>query len=141
VEDRIGTMSAPPGSTQTELSDPFEIHLGPVFETGAKGARRFVLRVDERHLNGRGVVHGGMLMTFADLALGQAAWDATDHAFVVTINMQAQFLKAARAGDLIEVAPQLVRRTRSLLFLRGDFEVAGDVIFTASSIWKVLGEN
>ncbi len=133
-------MSAPPGYTQTELSDPFEIHLGPVFEAGAKGARHFVLRVDERHLNGRGVVHGGMLMTFADLALGQAAWDATDHAFVVTINMQAQFLKTARAGDLIEVAPQLVRRTRSLLFLRGDFEVAGDAIFTASSIWKVLGK-
>lgn len=131
-------MSAPPGYTKTELSDPFEIHLGPVFERGAKGARRFVLQVDERHLNGRGVVHGGMLMTFADLALGQAAWDATDRALVVTINMQAQFLKTARAGDLVEVTPQLVRRTRSLLFLRGDFAVAGDVIFTASSIWKVL---
>jgi len=82
-----------------------------------------------------------MLMTFADLALGQAAWDATDKASVVTVNMRSQFLKTARVGDVVSVLPVVVRRTRSLLFLRGDFEVAGEVIFTASSIWKVLGRD
>ena len=134
-------MSTPLGYTQTTLIDPFEIYLGPVFETGEKGARRFALTVDERHVNGRGVVHGGMFMTFADLASGQAAWDATDNAAVVTLNMQSQFLKTARVGDVIEVTPQVTRRTRSLLFLRADFEVAGEVVFTASSVWKILGQH
>jgi uncharacterized protein (TIGR00369 family) len=134
-------MNAPASYRETALSDPFEIYLGPVFETGAKGARRFLLQIDARHVNLRGVLHGGMLMTFADLALGQAAWDLTDHANVVTLSMQSQFLKTARIGDAVEVAPKLLRRTRSLLFLRGDFEVAGEVIYTASSIWKILGEH
>ena len=134
-------MNPPPGFAETVLSDPFEISLGPVFETGSRAARRFLLRVDERHVNMRGVLHGGMLMTFADLALGQAAWDFTGHANVVTLSMQSQFLKTARTGDAVEVAPQLLRRTRSLLFLRGDFEVGGELIYTASSIWKILGAD
>ena len=134
-------MSAPAGCAETTLIDPFEIHLGPVYETGEKGARRFFLRIDERHVNMRGVIHGGMLMTFADLALGQAVWDATDHAPSVTINMQSQFLKPARVGDTVEVLPELVRETRSLVFMRGDFKVNGETIFSASSIWKLLGRD
>ncbi len=134
-------MSAPPGFRETPLVDPFERHLGPVFETGAEGTRRFAFRVDGRHVNMRGVLHGAMLMTFADLALGQAAWDATGNALIVTLNMQSQFLKPAHLGDLVEVAPVLVRRTRSLLFLRGDFTVSGDIVYAASSVWKLLAKG
>ncbi len=131
----------PPGYTETRLVDPFEIHVGPVFEQGEKGAKRFALRVDKRHVNMRGVIHGGMLMTFADAALGQAAWDACDHAPCVTLNMQSQFLAPAKEGDLIEVAPVLTRRTRSLIFLRGDFTVNGAPIYSVSSVWKILGAD
>jgi acyl-coenzyme A thioesterase PaaI-like protein len=80
-----------------------------------------------------------MLMTFADAALGQAAWDATDRADVVTLNMQSQFLAAAKEGDWLEVAPVVTRKTRSLLFLRGDFAVDGAAVFAVSSVWKILG--
>ena len=80
-------------------------------------------------------------MTFADLALGQAVWDATDRVPSVTINMQTQFLKPARVGDMVEVLPELIRKTRSLIFMRGDFKVNGKTIFSASSIWKLLGQD
>ena len=131
----------PPGFTKTALVDPFEIHVGPVFEQGPKGARRFAFIIDERHINMRGIIHGGMLMTFADAALGQAAWDACDHASCVTINMQMQFLAPARLGDLVEVLPVLTRRTRALMFFRGDFTVKGEPIFSVSSVWKLLGQD
>jgi uncharacterized protein (TIGR00369 family) len=135
------TTDRPPGYTETHLVDPFEIHVGPVFEQGEKGAKRFALRVDKRHVNMRGVIHGGMLMTFADAALGQAAWDACDHAPCVTLNMQSQFLAPAKEGDLIEVVPVLTRRTRSLIFLRGDFTVNGAPVYSVSSVWKILGAD
>ena len=131
-------MHAPPGFIETRLIDPFEQHVGPVFEQGVKGARRFGFRVDQRHVNMRGVIHGGMLMTFADAAFGQAAWDACDHADVVTLNMQSQFLAPAKEGDWIEVAPVLTRRTKSLIFMRGDFTVDGAAVFSISSVWKIL---
>jgi uncharacterized protein (TIGR00369 family) len=134
-------IAPPPGFIETRLIDPFELHVGPVWEQGNKGTRRFGFRVDGRHVNMRGVIHGGMLMTFADAALGQAAWDACDHADCVTLNMQSQFLAPAREGDWIEVAPVLTRRTKSLMFLRGDFTVGGQPIFSVSSVWKILGAN
>ena len=130
-----------PGYRETKLVDPFENFVGPVYETGEPGARRFVLAIDERHVNMRGVLHGGMLMTFADLTLGQAVWDATDYAPSVTLNMHTQFLKSARQGDLLEVAPQLIRKTGSLVFMRGDFTVRGETAFTAESVWKLLGKD
>jgi uncharacterized protein (TIGR00369 family) len=120
--------------------DPFEIYVGPVFEKGVVGAKRYALKVDERHLNGRRIVHGGMLMTFADAALGQAAWDATDHAPSVTLQMQVQFQRPAELGDLIEVSPVLIRKSKSLLFIRGDFEVKGNIAMTVASLWKLLGK-
>ena len=132
---------APPGFKETHLVDPFERHIGPIFESGEKGAKRFGIRIDKRHLNMNGVVHGGLLMTFADATLGQAAWDACDHANVVTLNMQSQFLGPAKEGDWIEVAPVLTRRTRALLFFRGDFTVGGQPVYSVSSVWKILGAD
>ena len=129
------------GYTQTELIDPFEVFVGPVYETGAKGARRFAFVVDKRHVNLRGVLHGGMYMTFADLALGQAAWDACDHASVVTLNMQSQFLRAATLGDVVEVQPVVARQTRSIIFIRGDFRVEAETVYSCASVWKILGRD
>ncbi|MEI9994853.1 MAG: PaaI family thioesterase [Rhizomicrobium sp.] len=131
----------PPGFAETHLVDPFEVHVGPLYEQGEKGAKRFGFRVAARHVNMRGVVHGGTLMTFADAALGQAAWDACDRANCVTLNMQSQFLAPAREGDWIEFAPVLTRRTKALLFLRGDFTVDGAPIYSVSSVWKILGAD
>jgi uncharacterized protein (TIGR00369 family) len=141
VEDRVSTESPLPGYRETRLIDPFEIFIGPIFECGDKGERRFALKIDERHVNRRGSLHGGMLMTFADATLGAAAADLADGGVAVTLNMQSHFLAPARAGDVVEVAPTLTRRTRSMLFIRGDFTVRGEIIMTAASIWKVLGRT
>lgn len=132
---------APQGYDEVRLIDPFEIHVGPAFSQGEKGARRYAFRAEGHHCNMRGVVHGGMLMTLADMTLGQAVWDATDNAACVTLNMQTQFLKPAKAGDLIEVAPEITRRTRGMVFMRGDFTVGGEIVMTVQSVWKLLGQD
>lgn len=131
----------PPGYRETKLVDPFEIYVGPVYEAGEGAARRFALPLDSRHVNMRGVIHGGMLMTYADLTLGAAVWDATDNAACVTMNMQTQFLKPAKEGEILEVCPEITRQTRSLVFARGDYTVDGETIFIANSVWKLLGKN
>ena len=134
-------MKPPAGYDEIRLVDPFEIHIGPAFGQGESGRRRYAIRVEEHHCNMRGVAHGGMLMTFADLALGQAVWDATDRAPSVTLNMQSQFLRPANLGDWVEVAPELTRRTRGFVFMRGDFKVGDEIVLTVSSVWKLLGQD
>ncbi len=135
-------MSTPQGYSETKLVDPFEIHVGPVFEMGEPtGLKRLAFRADQRHINRRGVVHGGMLMTFADAALGQVAWDVTDRAPSVTLNMQTHFLRGVTEGELVEVVPVVTRKTRALIFIRGDFMVGDEIVMTVSSVWKLLGQG
>jgi len=81
------------------------------------------------------------MLTFADLALGGAAADAADGGFAVTLGMQTQFLKPAQLGDIVTVRPQILRRTGGLIFIRGDFTVEDQTIFSANSVWKVLGRD
>ncbi|HEY2068174.1 MAG TPA: PaaI family thioesterase [Rhizomicrobium sp.] len=132
--------TAPAGYSETRLLDPFERFVGPVYERGEVPSRTFALLVEEHHCNLRSILHGGMYMTFADAAIGQAVWDVTDHVPSVTLNMQSQFLKPAKQGDLIEVQPELIRKTKSLVFMRGDFKVRGETVFAATSVWKLIGK-
>jgi uncharacterized protein (TIGR00369 family) len=129
------------GYRLTKLIDPFENFVGPLYEIGEKLDRRYAFIVDERHVNMRGVIHGGMLMTLADMTMGQAAWDACDYADVVTLNMQSQFIRGARLGEIVKVQPALTRRTRSIIFLRGDFKVGAEIIFSCASLWKIIGRD
>ena len=136
---------APKGYTETPLWDPFEALMGPLFDkrmTGDSGEEELwmAFRVDDRHLNMRGVVHGGMLATFADATLGSLAWNTTGREPCVTLSMQMNFLKGPVEGDLVECRTKLTRRTRSILFVAGEFFVGEDIIMTASSLWKIIGK-
>ena len=128
----------PPGYDTATVFDPFEIYVGPLFDQRKRGVLKFAFRVDERHVNAAGICHGGMLLTFADSAFGYTAWGGTEDAPSVTASMQANFLAPARLGSLVEVAPQITRKARDLIFIRGDFMVGGDLVMTAASLWKLL---
>ena len=134
-----------PGFREMVLHDPFEAFLGPLYASTADDPegtrRRAAFRVDERHVDGTGVLHPGMLMTFADAVLGSTAWAATGRRPCVTLSLQTHFTGMARTGDLVIVETRLTRRTRAIVFCAGDFHVDGGHIGQATSLWKVLGER
>lgn len=123
----------------TAFDDPGFIALtGPVFHRGEVGAKAFAFRAEEKHGNLVGIVHGGMLVTFADRALSICVRDALDGAPCVTIEMNAQFVGAAKIGDVIETVPEIVRKTSSLVFVRATLTTAGKPLAAVSGIWKAL---
>lgn len=136
-------IAPPPGyDTPVGLVDPFEAYCYQSFQRiNADGTISYALALDERHGNGRGVVHGGLLMTFADSTLGFAAWSAcANGAWCVTVSQSSSFLRGVRVGDVIEVTPTVSRATRSMIFTRGDYYVGGEMVFQAQSLWKVSGK-
>ncbi len=130
-------IAAPDGWRHAEQFDPFEAHLGPYFDRIKDGMREFAFYIDDRHTNAAGIAHGGALMTFADACLGYAIWDVTDRAPCVTVSQQTNFLSAANVGDLITCRPEVVRKTREIVFMRGDFKAGDKVVFTATAVWKI----
>jgi acyl-coenzyme A thioesterase PaaI-like protein len=55
--------------------------------------------------------------------------------------MQSQFLRGAKPGDVVEVLPVVTRQTRSIIFIRGDFQVDGETVYSCASLWKILGRD
>lgn len=130
-------VAAPPGWRYADQFDPFEAYLGPYFDRIVDGAHEFAFFVDDRHTNAAGIAHGGALLTFADAALGYALWNATDRAPCVTVSQQSNFLSPANVGDLIVCRPEVVRKTREIVFMRADFKAGDRTIFTAAAVWKI----
>lgn len=117
----------------------FSAAIGPTWMKGEPGARIVALLAHEGIVNDYGVViHGGALMTFADIALGVGAADAITGQSYVTLQLQYQFAGGVRLGSLVTCEPELVRRTSQLAFLRGLVKADGETVGSAEGIFKAL---
>lgn len=94
--------------------------------------------VEPGHANHNGVCHGGMLMTLADNALGFAVMEVLDGGACATIQFQTQFVAAVKLADFVVCRPELVRTSKSLVFLRGVLRVGERTVASVDGIWKVF---
>jgi uncharacterized protein (TIGR00369 family) len=113
--------------------------VGPLWQRTEDGVSRLGFVAREHHTNRRGVVHGGMLLMFADEAIGKAAYDANDKQPQATIQLDVQFIAPVEVGEFVEAYATVVRRTRSLIFMSGELLSGDKTVATASGIWKVIG--
>ncbi|WP_370309074.1 PaaI family thioesterase [Sinimarinibacterium flocculans] len=117
----------------------FTGHLGPIWLRGAANARTIGFLGGSQQGNNRpGAIHGGALMTFADIALGFGAADALGGEHLVTAQLQLHFVAGGRTGEFITCTPELVRRSRQLIFMRGLLCAGERTLASADGIWKVL---
>ncbi len=116
----------------------FGTHVGPFYEPPGSSDRRCGFLADERHGNKRGVVHGGMLATAFDVCLGNAGWSAAGQKPCATVQLNVHFLGAVKLGDFAQLEAEVVKTTRSLIFLRGTMRVGDTVVATADGVWKIL---
>jgi len=94
--------------------------------------------VQQTMCNPAGGLHGGMMMTAADLVgtMGGGALVGL-RKFLPTVSMTCDFVAPARLGDWVEGRPELVRQTRSLLFTNIYLTVGEEKILRASAIAKI----
>lgn len=123
-----------------EFDDGFANLTGPFWKRTDDGVTRLGLVAGEKHINMRGIVHGGLLMTFADQVMGRHAQVEGGGKPSVTIDIGVHFISPARLGDFIEARAEIVRRTASVVFVQGTLDVSGRTIATAQGIWKVLSK-
>lgn len=130
------------GWTSWDGNDPFENSAGPFFmkldpETGNHKSA-FVCQ--ERHMNGGGFMHGGMLMVFADYALFVIAHDELLDRHSVTLTCQTDFLAgSAPIGEVVYADGEVTRATRNMVFVRGRTYVGDTTLTTFTGIIKKTG--
>ena len=134
--------AAPPAGFVRTKQMGFSEHIGPLFRQGGDdpGSWVFGFRAGAHHVNRGGVLHGGMLMSFADHCLGEIVHQTTQSR-CSTISLQVNFAAPGRAGDWIACEGQVTRVTRSVVFIRGRVFVAERMLADVQGVWKLLSSS
>lgn len=120
-----------------DLKDTFDQVVGPFyFRPDPDGRMRCAFRAEQKHMNAGGRMHGGCLMTFADIALFQTAYQEMEGSSGVTVQLDSTFIDGARVGDLVEATGEVVRAGGSLIFVRGQITTGQKTLMTFSGVIK-----
>ena len=115
--------------------------VGPFWSRPNGDSFLYAFMAESKHHNRRGVVQGGMLMTFADRSMGMTCWYANERQPQATVQLDMHFVDAVQVGEFVEAKCRVVRRTRSLVFMAADLVVGPRVVATANGVWKTLGKR
>ncbi len=115
------------------------VHLiGPLWQRLADGAHEYALVAQDKHHNRRGLVQGGVLMTFADRTCGMTARYVSGRPTLATVQLDVHFVDSGRIGETLVSRPRVVRSTRSLIFVSTEVTVEKRCIAMASGVFKIL---
>jgi uncharacterized protein (TIGR00369 family) len=144
----MGAMSAAPNSSTAvpegfrarEFGGGFVGVNGPLYARRTDAGFQLGFRVEERHCNPMRICHGGMMATFCDMLLPISAHVMSKelaHRFLPTINLQIDYLAASPLGAWVQGEAQLLRATRSLVFMQGLVQADGVSVARVSGIFKI----
>lgn len=118
--------------------DGFAGHLGVTADTAADGRARLEFRADAEHLNPAGTVHGGVLATLVDTAMGLAARSSSDDSEVpATSQLTLAYLSPGRPGPMVATA-QVRKHGEHLLVCDAEIEQDGRTLVHAVATFAVL---
>jgi uncharacterized protein (TIGR00369 family) len=100
----------------------------------------FVLafRAESRHANRYGVVHGGMLATLADVAIGaNLARTGEGVETTLTLNLKLDYIAAGRLGDWIEAHVEFTKERGRVRFGECAIRCGDQLLVRASAVFYV----
>ena len=134
------SVPVPEGFRAREFGGGFIGVNGPLYARRTEAGFQLGFRVEERHCNPMRICHGGMMATFCDMLLPISAHVMSKelaHRFLPTINLQIDYLAASPLGAWVQGEAQLLRATRSLVFMQGLVHADGVSVARVSGIFKI----
>jgi acyl-coenzyme A thioesterase PaaI-like protein len=115
------------------------LHLvGPLWQRVVNGEHEYALIAEDKHHNRRGLVQGGLLMTFADRTCGMTARYVSGRPTLATVQLDTHFVDSGKIGEILLSKPRVVRSTRSLIFVSTEVTAEKRCIAMASGVFKIL---
>ena len=112
--------------------------IGPLWERIRDDGPEFALLTEDKHHNRRGLVQGGVIMTFADRACGMTARFVSGKQTLATVQLDTHFVESGKIGEILFTRPRVVRSTRSLIFITTEVAVDKRCIAMVSGVFKIL---
>ncbi len=132
--------------TDERRRSSFSAHIGAEVEELREGYARLSIVLETRHTNPNGVMHGGVITTMMDSALGAALsalrGEEASRSPHATVDMNASFLAGARPGDRIVVEGRVLRLGKTIAF--GEAEARskdGELIAKGRMTFAIRGRS
>jgi uncharacterized protein (TIGR00369 family) len=113
----------------------FREHVDLQIEPNEDGSSRVVVEARDEHLNPHGSVHGGVLATMIDVAMGTAISSGGGQA-PVTVSLTVTYLEPGRPGRL-EATARLRKRGKRGKVVEAEVVQDGDVVADALATFAV----
>lgn len=134
----MNDTTIPEGFIPLARSSPLLDLLGPVYSKGSGLQLEIGLRIDGRHANGRGTLHGGVLATLADVGMGYAMAFSSDPPLpLITASMTLDYLSAVQLNEWLEVRLEFSKKGRQLAFATVVLHVGERMVARASGVFAV----
>ena len=125
-----GPAGFEPHYKRSPLTDPWE----PIYSKREPTRVTIGLLVTAAHTNSRGFVHGGLIASLADNAMGlSCAQQRESGSGGVTLNLSVDYLSVAHLGDWMEFRIQFTKVGRSISVAECHVCVADRVIARANA--------
>lgn len=130
------TAAPPPGFAAHTRTSPYVDLIGPLWSRRTPDGLEFALTIDDRHVNARGLAHGGVLATLADVALGYATSGSQDPpARLITASLSLDFAGAVSRGETVVAVTDVQHLGRRMAFANCYLHVDERRVVRASAVF------
>ena len=111
---------------------------GLYFREVSENEYEFKAIIKEFHLNKRQITHGGFICSLIDAGAGTAVYRASNNQSCVTVSLDVKFIAPSRLGDEILGKVNILKKTKSMLFVNCNLYINKNIIASATGVWKVI---
>lgn len=127
-----------PHFRKSPFTDPWE----PLYSKRTEQAVIMGLRLARPHTNARGLIHGGLIASLADNAMGYSCAQVTDWvSSFVTISLSIDFTGSAEIGQWLSVESDVIRTGSTICFAQSLIKANDVVIARASGTFRVVRKD
>jgi len=124
-----------PHFRKSPFTEPWE----PLYSKRTDRSVIIGLRLAKPHTNGRGLIHGGLIASLADNAMGYSCAQATDWTTsFVTISLAVDYVGSAQIGQWLAVESDVIKTGSTICFVQSLIKADDAVIARASGTFRVV---
>lgn len=121
---------------QSPLTDPWE----PIYSKRTEDTVIIALRLARPHTNSRGLIHGGLIASLADNAMGLSCGVKLDGcgSRLVTVSLAIDFIGTAQMGQWLAVETDVIKTGGTICFAQCLVKADNAVIARANATFRVV---
>ena len=124
-----------PHFRKSPFTDPWE----PLYSKRTEKAVHLGLRLAKPHTNSRGLIHGGLIASLADNAMGYSCAQAMGwNASLLTISLSVDYAGSAEIGQWLAVECEVIRTGSTICFAQSLIKADDVVIARANGTFRAV---